>query len=77
MEDVIIRFMDFPYGIRGCVKQSPDGTYNIYVNARYCHNQNVSTVIHELKHIWNGDLNSLLLAHEIERWMNDDYKKIS
>ena len=71
MEDVVIRFMDYPYGIRGCVMQSPDGTYNVYLNSRYCHNQNLKTLIHELRHIHNGDLNSFLTAHEIERSAKD------
>lgn len=69
--NVIVRFIDLPYAVRGFVKESSDGIYNVYLNSRYCYSQNIKTLIHELKHIRNGDLNSLLSAHEIERRAND------
>jgi hypothetical protein len=77
LEDIVVRLMDLPYSIRGFVVESPDGFYNVYLNARYCYDQNTLTMVHELKHIRNGDLNSILSAHEIERSLKDGNKKIS
>lgn len=67
MKDIIVRYADYPYGVRGFVMESPDGFINIYINSRYCHSQNIRTLLHELDHVRNGDLWSVLAAHQIER----------
>jgi len=43
-----------------------DGFYTIYINSRYCREQNLISLEHELKHIRNGDYEKKISADLIE-----------
>lgn len=55
MEDNIkVILVDMPIGIRAFTMPK-DGFYTIYLNSRYCREQNQISLNHELKHISSGD----------------------
>ena len=54
-DNIIVRLLDLPHTIKGFCSPSPDGTYNIYVNARHTREMQDKTVEHELKHIEECD----------------------
>lgn len=53
---MIIRLMNLPTSVRGFVYHDDDGELYIVLNSRLSHEQNLSTYVHELKHIRRGDL---------------------
>lgn len=53
-ENIRIIMMDMPIGYRAFTSPK-DGFYTIYINSRYCREQNEISLNHELKHIKNGD----------------------
>lgn len=53
---MIIRLMNLPTSVRGFVYHDDDGELYIVLNSRLSHEQNISTYVHELKHISRGDL---------------------
>lgn len=53
---MIIRLADLPTSVRGFVYHDDDGEMYIVLNSRLSHEQNLSTFVHELKHIRRGDL---------------------
>lgn len=53
---MIIRLADLPTSVRGFVYHDDDGEIYIVLNSRLSHEQNLSTYVHELKHISRGDL---------------------
>lgn len=53
---MIIRLADLPTSVRGFVYHDDDGEMYIVLNSRLSHEQNLSTYVHELKHISRGDL---------------------
>lgn len=53
---MIIRLMNLPTSVRGFVYHDDDGELYIVLNSRLSHEQNLSTYVHELKHISRGDL---------------------
>lgn len=56
---MIIRLMNLPTSVRGFVYHDDDGELYIVLNSRLSHEQNLSTYVHELKHIRRGDLDNL------------------
>lgn len=56
---MIIRLMNLPTSVRGFVYHDDDGELYIVLNSRLSHEQNLSTYVHELKHIRRGDLDDL------------------
>ena len=55
---MIIRLADLPTSVRGFVYHDDDGEMYIVLNSRLSHEQNLSTYVHELKHISRGDLDN-------------------
>lgn len=55
---MIIRLADLPTSVRGFVYHDDDGEIYIVLNSRLSHEQNLSTYVHELKHIRRGDLDN-------------------
>lgn len=55
---MIIRLMNLPTSVRGFVYHDDDGELYIVLNSRLSHEQNLSTYVHELKHIRRGDLDN-------------------
>lgn len=55
---MIIRLADLPTSVRGFVYHDDDGELYIVLNSRLSHEQNLSTFVHELKHIRRGDLDN-------------------
>lgn len=54
MADIIYRLVDMPHSVKATVTTSPDGCYNVYINARYNHIQQQQAADHEMRHI-DGD----------------------
>ena len=54
-DDCTVRLIDLPYRVGGTVALSPDGHYNIYINARSGDARRRASLDHELRHIENGD----------------------
>jgi len=54
------RLIDLPTTIRGLCKKNSDGSFTILLNARLNLEQQQCTYLHEIKHIENGDFDSLL-----------------
>ena len=66
-DDVVVRVLQLPASVRGFTSQSPDGAYNIYLNALHSQEMIGKTYLHELGHIQNGDFNADSLVSELER----------
>jgi len=66
-EDIIVRIMALPAAVRGFTSQSPDGAYNIYLNALHSKETIDKTYLHELRHIENNDFASDRFVTELER----------
>lgn len=54
-DDCTVRLVDLPYRVGGTVALSPDGHYNIYINARSGDARRRASLLHEIDHIENGD----------------------
>ena len=50
-EDYFVRVMDLPHGVKGVVTPNSDGTFSIFLNARYDDATQRRTLEHELRHI--------------------------
>lgn len=57
-DDIIVRLRDMPASIKGFVSPSPDGAYNVYINARQSYETQQQTCEHEIRHILNCDFES-------------------
>ena len=55
---MIIRLMNLPTSVRGFVYHDDEGELYIVLNSRLSHEQNLSTYVHELKHIRRGDMDN-------------------
>lgn len=53
-DNIRIIMLDMPIGYRAFTLPG-DGFYTIYLNSRYCREQNKLSLEHELRHIKNGD----------------------
>lgn len=62
--DIVVRFVELNPRIRGFVKESPDGFYNIYINSCLCREAQIKTYCHEIEHIKKNHLSS-------SRWVMD------
>ena len=51
MNEIIVRSIELPYKVNGCVVQDENGDYNIYTNALHSYEHQVEAYIHETKHI--------------------------
>ena len=66
MEDVCIRYIDFPCRINGITVQDENGFYNVYINARLSFEAQRAAIKHELTHIKRNDFYSLEPLSKIE-----------
>lgn len=55
MEDINVVLYDLPPGIRGFVRNNPDNSYTIVINAKHSRAMQRQCFLHELKHIKDGD----------------------
>ena len=55
--DYFVRVVDLPIGVGGCVSPNPDGTYNVYINARSDRRRQWESYKHEVRHIERNDFN--------------------
>ena len=53
-DNIRILYVDMPIGYKAFTMPK-DGFYTIYLNSRYCMEQNMRSIEHELTHIRNGD----------------------
>ncbi len=56
--DYTCLIVDMPTTIRGFVRENPDGTYTIVINARLSRDEQYEIYLHERNHIIFGDLDS-------------------
>lgn len=68
MNNVLVRLVDLPCSVRGCVVKDFDNEeyYTIMLNSRLSHEANLSSYRHELEHIDCGDFTSGLPTDYIE-----------
>lgn len=66
MSDIVVRIIDMDPRVKGFVKESPDGFYNIYINSCLCHEAQVETYQHELEHIERDHLSSCRGVMDLE-----------
>lgn len=57
---------DLPETIRGLTVANTDGTYTVVLNARHSRETLEKTLLHEVKHIENGDVESVEDIEKIE-----------
>ena len=62
-----VRVLDLPIGVKGMVCESPDGHYNVYLNARYNWETQRQAMRHELRHIARDDLHNKQPIKVVER----------
>lgn len=67
MNEVYMRLIDLPYGIRGMTTLDSAGDFNVYINARLCDRSQRIAYLHELRHIRRGDLYNDTTIAEAER----------
>ena len=64
--DFIVREVDLPYDVKAMTSPSPDGVYNIYINAKLTYEARRKAYLHELRHIWREDFASDNPVAELE-----------
>lgn len=65
--DVNTIYRNFPTSQASLVRENPDGSFTIILNARMDHETLMKAYKHELEHIKHDDFNSDLTADEIEK----------
>ena len=53
--DFFVRVVDLPHQVKGVCSPNEDGTYNMYLNARYSRESLLDTYFHEEGHMENDD----------------------
>jgi len=64
--DYFVRVVDLPPRCGGLVSPNPDGTYNVYLNARHDRISQIDDYIHEFEHMDNDDFHNGKPIDEIE-----------
>ena len=54
-ETIIIRLVDMPCAAKGYIAPDEDGNYNVYINARLSHEEQLDVLLHEIVHATRGD----------------------
>lgn len=56
--DYTIRLIDMPGSVGAFISPNPDGTYNLFLNARFAtdRNRQIDDYLHEWEHMENDDL---------------------
>lgn len=67
MEDVIVRVMELPVGVRAFTVADEQGDYNVYLNCSLSFEQQQKSLQHERRHIINGDFYKNDSAVSIEK----------
>lgn len=69
MNNVMVRLIDMPCTVRGCVVRHIDGEeyYTILLNSHLSADMQRKTYLHELSHIEEGDFSKCVSADCIER----------
>ena len=57
-DNIIVRVICMPVKIKGVTIPSPDGYYNIYINANYSVDMQNKILKHELRHVANYDFDN-------------------
>ena len=65
-DGIIVRLIDMPLCIKAVTIPSEDGAFNVYVNARYSHEEQDMAIKHEINHIYNNDFCNSLSIVEVE-----------
>lgn len=66
-EDVIIRYENMPTTLQSFVRENPDMSVTVVMNARCSRKANIAAYWHEIKHLDRDDLNSKDPADQIEQ----------
>ena len=68
--DYFVRLVDLPGSVGGAVNPNEDGTYNLYVNARFSTDREriVDEFLHEWEHLENDDLYGDKEIAAVEDW---------
>lgn len=66
MEEIIVRSVDMPAGVRGFTVLDYAGDYNVYINTRQSYEIQKSALEHEINHIKLGHFNSSKSIDDIE-----------
>ncbi len=67
IENIYIRKIPLPSGVRAFTIPDAQGDYNIYINEKLSGEQQKKSLEHEQNHIINGDFNKEDSAVEIEK----------
>lgn len=67
MNEIIIRLISMPVGVRAFTLPDADGNYNIYINSRLSAEQQRRSLHHEKMHIQRDDFYKDATACAIER----------
>ena len=54
MNDIITHYLNLPHAVKGMVLPTPDGDYEIIINAAYSREQQQQIYHHEMRHILLG-----------------------
>ena len=65
MDDVFVYFAELPPHINEMITPCPDG-YTVYISTRLSMDERVSTYMHAMSHIANGDFDRETSVQEIE-----------
>ena len=65
MDDIYVYFTELPPHINEMVAPGPDG-YTVYISTRLSMNERVSTYMHAVSHITNGDFDREVDVQEVE-----------
>lgn len=66
MEGIFTYLVDLPHWMGGHCNCNPDGSYSIFINARFGYEAQKEVYLHELRHIRNNDFGKFNVE-EIER----------
>lgn len=66
MGDILAVIIDLPTTIYSFVRENPDGTYTIVINARLSAEDRARHYLHEVRHIMENDFEKEQTADEIE-----------
>lgn len=64
--EVRVRYLIMPSGIRGFTIKEDACSYDVYINPNYTHESQMETLEHELAHIENGDFDTEWNVNELE-----------
>ena len=76
--EYFVRYVPFPAKIEGITVPNDDGTFDIYINARFCRQKQINILNHELCHIqqdhFYDDISPISLIEESTNLIKYIYK---